>query len=149
MRVADVMSYGPAVIDAYETVQAAAQAMRSLVVGALPVTDRGRLVGIVTDRDLAIRCVAPGVLPWDTHVREVMTRAPCTCHAGEPLAQAAERMIARRVRRLVVVDGDGAVAGLLALDDVALFDEALGGRVLRGLALLRGELDGILAAPPP
>lgn len=147
MNVSDVMSYQPVVVDAYESTQSAAQHMRAHVVGALPVVDQGHLVGIVTDRDLALRVVAPGERPWETAVREVMTRAPLTCRADEPLETAVARMLARRVRRLVVVDENNAVRGLLSVDDLVLAPEtrAMALAVLERIATLRGELDGTFA----
>ena len=119
MRVADVMSHRPLMIDAFDTVEVAAQLMRAQVIGTLPVVEQGELVGVVTDRDLVLRCMAPGEKPWETFVREVMTPNPATCRAEEPLLDAIERMIARRVRRLIVVDDEG-VAGILSVDDLVL-----------------------------
>ena len=147
MKVSDVMSYQPVLVDAYESTQSAAQHMRAHVVGALPVVDGGKLVGIVTDRDLALRVVAPGERPWETYVREVMTRAVATCRADEPLDAAVARMLARRVRRLVVVDDGDAVRGILSVDDLVLAAEtrSLALAVLERIATLRGELDGTLS----
>ena len=151
MKVADVMSYQPVVVDAYDTTQQAAQLMRAHVVGALPVVESGQLVGIVTDRDLALRVVAPGERPWETYVREVMTRAPLTCRADEPLDVAAERMRTRRVRRLVVVGERAEVCGVLSVDDLVFIDETrpLALAVLKQIAALRGELDGTLGEVHP
>lgn len=146
MKVSDVMSYQPVLVDAYESTQSAAQHMRAHVVGALPVVDAGKLVGIVTDRDLALRVVAPGERPWETSVREVMTRAVATCRADELLEAAVARMLARRVRRLVVVDESDAVRGILSVDDLVLAaaTRPMALAVLERIATLRGELDGTL-----
>ncbi|HEX6838330.1 MAG TPA: CBS domain-containing protein [Polyangia bacterium] len=151
MKVADLMSYQPVIADAYETVQSAAQHMRAHVVGALPVVDRGQLVGIVTDRDLALRVVAPGERPWETYVREVMSRAPATCRADEELDVAVGRMLARRERRLVVVDEGNAVRGMLSVDDLVFIDETrrMALDVLERIAAMRGELDGTFAEMQP
>ncbi|HEX8954068.1 MAG TPA: CBS domain-containing protein, partial [Polyangia bacterium] len=107
--------------------------------------------GIVTDRDLALRVVAPGEWPWETYVREVMTRAPATCRAEEPLGAAIERMLQRRVRRLVVVDETDAVRGVLSVDDLLFIEETrpLALQLLRQIATLRGELDGTLEEAHP
>ena len=151
MKVADVMSYQPVVVDAFETVQSAAQHMRAHVVGALPVVDKGQLVGIVTDRDLALRVVAPGERPWETYVREVMSRAPMTCRAEEELDVAVGRMLERRVRRLVVVDEGNAVRGVLSVDDLVFIDETrrMALEVLKRIAAMRGELDGTFTELQP
>jgi CBS domain-containing protein len=150
MKVADVMCYRPYTIGALETIQRAAQLMRANVVGILPVVERGRLVGVVTDRDVVVRGVAHGEPPWELRVGEVMTLDPAVCAPDEPLERAVERMIARRVRRLVVLDGAG-VAGVLSLDDLTLGEETqpLALRLLGKLASLRGELDGTLAELRP
>ncbi len=147
MKVAEVMSYRPVTISAFDTVQAAAQLMRAHVIGVLPVLEQGELVGVVTDRDLVVRCIALGEGPG-TSVREVMTEEPATCRPEDPLAAAIERMIAARVRRLIVID-DAGVAGMLSIDDLVLVDEArpMAFRVLQQVAAVRGELDGTLAEP--
>jgi CBS domain-containing protein len=149
MKVADVMSYRAHTISAFETVQHAAQVMRANVIGCLPVVDGGRLVGMLTDRDLVVRGLARGEPPWELRVREVMTPDPLVCTPEEPIERAVARMIDGRVRRLVVVDGHG-VAGVLSLDDLVLRHETMGLalRLLAHNALLRGELDGTFAEVP-
>src|SRR6185295_11742083 len=112
MNVADVMSHRPLTLDAFDTVEDAAEVMRARMVGALPVVERGQLVGIVTDRDLVLRSTAHGHRPDEIYLRQVMTPRPATCRPEEPLEAAVERMITRRVRRLIVV-GERCVAGLL------------------------------------
>ena len=150
MRVADVMSYRPQVVDAFETIESAAQRMRAQVVGALPVVEHGRLVGIVTDRDLALRGVAAGARPWETYVREVMTESPATCLAADSIDDAVERMLTQGVRRLIVVDDAGAVLGMLSVDDLALHDETqpLALKILQELVGVRGAIDGTFAQAP-
>ena len=152
MRVTEVMSYRPIAIDAFATVQTAAQQMRSHVVGALPVVERGQLVGIITDRDVVLRMVAQGERPpWETYVREVMTEHPLTCRPDERLADAVERMVGRNVRRIIVVDEGGAVVGLVSVDDLVLLPEtrAMALALLERIALRRGELDGVLDGVQP
>lgn len=144
MRVVDVMSR-PYAIGEFETVYRAARSMRDNVAGALAVVERGKLVGIVTDRDLAVRAVARGEPPWELHVREVMTRDPIVCRPGDALATAIESMIERQVRRLPVVDEAGRLVGMLALEDLARRQETLplALRLLQQGPRLRGELDGL------
>ena len=148
MIVADVMSYSPAVIEAFDTVEAAAQLMRARIIGALPVVEHDKLVGIVTDRDLVLRAIAVGERPWDALVRMVMTPKPATCKPDEPVEIAIERMIGHCVRRLIVVDGES-VAGMLSIDDLMQTPAAqpLAIKVLRRIAQIRGiELDGTFEA---
>lgn len=146
MKVAEAMSYRPIVIDAYETVQTAAQQMRAHVVGALPVLERGKLVGIVTDRDIVLRAVAPGERPSETYVREVMTEHPLTCRPSDPLAVAVGNMMSRNVRRTVVLADDGTVLGVVSVDDLLLIPEMrpLALELLARIAARRGELDGVI-----
>jgi len=151
MRVAEVMSFRPRVIDVAESVQAAAEAMRSAVAGILPVVDGDELVGVVTDRDLVVRSVAHGHRPHEVTVRQVMSAEPATCSPDDTVVAAVGRMIDREVRRLVVVDGAGTVMGLLTVDDLALLEptRALASLVLRRLYARRGiELDGTLTDAP-
>ena len=151
MKVADVMSYQPVTADADESAQSAAQHMRAHVVDALPIVEDGRLVGILTDRDLALRVVAPGERPWEARVRDVMTPRPITCRPDEPLGAAVERMLDRRVRRLIVVGDAGEVRGLVSVDDLLFLEETrpLALQVLKEVAALRGELDGTLSELHP
>jgi CBS domain-containing protein len=119
--------------------------MRTLDVGALPVIAHGRLVGMVTDRDLALRVVARGRAET-TPVREVMTPAVVICFADEPVGVAAERMALEAVRRLPVLDRDLGLVGVLSVDDLAMYgiDPALVARVLARSAVRRGvECDGV------
>ena len=151
MKVADVMSYEPIVVDASASTQAAAEKMRAHVVGALPVVEDGVLVGMVTDRDLALRVVGAGASAAETSVHAVMTPRPIICRADELLEAAIERMYRRCVRRIVVVDQAGAVRGILSVDDLVFIDETrpLALRVLRQIAALRGDLDGAFVEVQP
>jgi CBS domain-containing protein len=105
-----------------ETVDKAAQFMKSEDVGSIPVVqDRqsNRLIGIVTDRDLAIRAVAERRDAEITKVRDVMTPNPVTCRANDDLRMALNAMSEHKVRRIPVVDGNGNIIGIIALADVA------------------------------
>jgi signal-transduction protein with cAMP-binding, CBS, and nucleotidyltransferase domain len=105
--------------DADETAAAAAQRMHDRKVGTLIILDRAnRPVGILTDRDLVLRVVAPGRDPRQTHVAEVMTRDPRTISEAEPIEQALSLMRTGCVRRLQVTARDGALVGLISLDDM-------------------------------
>jgi CBS domain-containing protein len=96
----------------------AAQQMASQEVGTLVVTDSGgRPAGIVTDRDIVVRCLAEGLPPEDTKVWEIMTRDPHTVREETTVEAALEMMADKEVRRLVVVDDSERVVGIVALDD--------------------------------
>lgn len=85
----------------------------------MPVCDGARLVGMVTDRDIAVRDVAQGRRAESTPLDEVMTRDPLWCFDDEPLAQAMEKMRDAQIRRLPVVDRDRHLVGILSMGDIA------------------------------
>ena len=102
-----------------ETAREAAQRMRSKRVGTLAVLDdEQHPVGLITDRDLATRVMATGLDPERTFVNEVMTSNPETIDEDTPIERALELMRSRRCRRLLVVDDEDKLVGLVALDDV-------------------------------
>jgi CBS domain-containing protein len=106
----------------HNNVEMAAQSMRAEDVGALPVVDghqTRKLIGIVTDRDLAMRVVGQGRDAKSTMVREVMTPNPMTCRPSDDLDAALEIMAQRQVRRVPIVNNDGQVVGIIAQADVA------------------------------
>jgi CBS domain-containing protein len=115
--VADAMTTDPATVTRRTTAAEVARLMRDQDVGAVPIVDGPALVGIVTDRDLALRVVAEGLDPTTTYVEEIATPEPRAAQAGEALDLAYERMAAWRVRRLPVVDGKRLV-GMLAQADL-------------------------------
>ena len=118
MQVRSVMTRRAICVDAAETVAAAARLMSRYSVGALPVCSGGRLEGMVTDRDIALRCVAAGLDPNNTRVKAVMTAGTVTVRAEQDASEAARTMAQRRVRRLPVEE-NGAVVGMLSLGDLA------------------------------
>ncbi|MEX2181449.1 MAG: CBS domain-containing protein [Gemmatimonadaceae bacterium] len=123
MLARDIMTLEPAVVTATDTVPVAAQLMRTRDVGMLPVVDdlvHRRLVGVLTDRDIVLRYVAPehGRL---ASVRDHMTREPMvTATATSTIAEVVARMSRHQVRRLPVVDANDAVIGVIAQADIAL-----------------------------
>ena len=99
-----------------------AQLMRDRDVGAVPICESHetmRLVGIVTDRDLALRVVAAGCDPKSTWVRDVMTREVFTCRPEDDVQKALELMERRQVRRVPIVDRENRIVGIIAQADVA------------------------------
>lgn len=133
LTVAEVMSRRLETVEASETLQEAAEHMRSVGVGALAVTDEQELVGFLTDRDLVVRCMARG-MPLETPVREAMTAGAITVIDDEPLEAAELTMEQKMVRRLVVVDRFQRPVGLISLDDLATLPR----EASRALEVLRG-----------
>ena len=116
--VRDAMTSNPRTTSPSQSLADAAQIMKSEDVGSVPVVDDGRLVGVVTDRDIAIRAVAEGADARATSVGDVASRDLVTVEPGESLDQALALMARHQVRRLLVVES-GELVGILAQADVA------------------------------
>jgi CBS domain-containing protein len=121
-RVRDAMTANPRTVEPSMPVAQAARLMKDSDIGALPVVEDGRLVGVLTDRDIVVRAVAEGGDPQAVPVREVASRELITIDPEQPLDEALRLMARRRVRRLPVVEGTRLV-GILAQADVALESE--------------------------
>jgi len=118
----EVMTKNPVCCLPNDMVVAAAKLMKSGNVGSIPVVENeqtARLVGIVTDRDLAMKIVAEGQDAKSTRVDTVMTHKVVTCHAEDDLQKALDAMAEHQLRRIPVVDNDNRVVGIIAQADVA------------------------------
>jgi CBS domain-containing protein len=115
----DLMTKNPCAIDADKPVAYAAKMMRDEDVGLAPIVEGQRLIGTLTDRDIAIRVVAEGKDPQTTIVRDVATTRLVTIDPDQDLDEALRMMAQNQVRRLPVVEEDGRLAGVLAQADVA------------------------------
>lgn len=135
VKVRDVMSRGVEVVGPDDTLQDAAQHMRRLDVGLLPVCDGTRLLGMITDRDIAVRAVAEGRAAH-VAVKAVMTPEVHYCFEDQDVDAAAQQMHAHQIRRLPVLDRDQRLVGIVALADLAVRhgDDELSGRVLEGVS---------------
>ena len=114
----DVMTGDVKIVGPSQTIRDAARLMASADIGSLPVGENDRLVGMVTDRDLALRALAHG-LDHETPVRDVMTTAVKYCHDHEDVEQVARNMAELGVRRLPVVDREKRLVGIVALSNIA------------------------------
>jgi CBS domain-containing protein len=119
MAIKDVMSRDVCVVGPDDPIQQAATRMAEEDVGFIPVCDGERLVGVITDRDLAIRAVAGGADPATTKVRELMTEDVTWCYEDQDVAKTAELMKRNDIRRIIVVDRDKRLVGVVALGDLA------------------------------
>ena len=117
-----IMTRDPVTCLPGDTLATAAERMRLENVGALPVVDGEEcwLVGIITDRDIAVRAAARGLDPRTTPVSEVMTRDVASCLSDDTMEKAVERMEERQVRRLPIIDDDGRLVGIIAQADLAI-----------------------------
>lgn len=124
MKVREVMTQKPIHISKDETVAVAARMMTHYNIGAVPVCGSdGRLCGMVTDRDMVIRCLAVGKDPEKTRVADVMTGSVITAGPDMETNDAAAMMGSKQVRRLPVVEG-GKLCGIVSLGDLAVNRES-------------------------
>jgi CBS domain-containing protein len=112
------------------SLQETARKMRDINIGSLPVWEKGELLGMITDRDICCRAVAEGRDPARTTVREVMSRDVSCCFSDDDIADAAQLMERKHIRRLAVLNRDRTMAGFLSVDDLAHHSHKLGGYVL-------------------
>ncbi len=121
MRAQDLMTMSPACVTPNDEVRKVAQIMDDNDCGCLPVVDAGgnrRVVGVITDRDIAIRGVAKGKGP-NTKVAELMTHDALCCLPDDEIAAVERVMTEKQVRRVVIVDDDGYCVGIVAQADIA------------------------------
>lgn len=116
------MTTTPRVCAPDDTIQDAARTMKDIDAGFLPVGENDRLVGMITDRDLAVRAIAGGMGP-DTPVREVMTREVCYCFEDDDLDDVAAQMSDLQVRRLPVLNREKRLTGVISLGDISHADD--------------------------
>jgi len=135
MKVKDVMHKGAAHVAPDTRVSAIAKQMRDADVGALPVKADGRLVGIVTDRDIACRALANGKDPGRMTAKDVMTSKVVCCAPDDDISQAIKTMETKRIRRLPVTDSDENIIGMVSLGDIShKVGKELSGEVLRAVS---------------
>jgi CBS domain-containing protein len=118
MRVSEAMTREVRVATPGQSIRDAAKTMAEIDAGVLPVGENDRLIGMITDRDIAIRGIAAGKGP-DTPVREVMSSEVKYCFDDEDIAHVAENMAEQQIRRLPVVNRDKRLVGIVSLGDVA------------------------------
>ena len=119
MKIRELMTDPVVTISQNEAVTTAARLLKRHNVGALPVCDdSGRLRGIVTDRDIVLRCIAAGEDPRETRISEIMSRGVVTAGAEESVDRAAQLMSEDQIRRLPIME-NGKVIGMVALGDMA------------------------------
>jgi CBS domain-containing protein len=123
MKISEIMTRDVRVASPSQSIREAAQMMAALDAGALPVGADDRLVGMITDRDIAIRGVAQGRAP-DTPIRDVMTGDVKYCYDDEDVEHVARNMADIQVRRLPVVNRDKRLVGIVAIADLAANEDA-------------------------
>jgi CBS-domain-containing membrane protein len=132
--IADIMTRNVATVQRDATLQATAMRLQEMDVGSLPVLDGKAIAGIVTDRDIAVRGVAAGMIPQESLVADVMTADVRFCRADDTIEQAMAEMGDLRVRRLPVLDANNEIVGIVALADIATRQSAHTDETLREIS---------------
>ena len=134
-QIADVMTRGVHTLAPHDTVLRAAQAMAEMDVGAIPVCDGDRLVGMVTDRDIVLRAVALNQAGDSTRLEAVMSGEPCWCFEDQTVDEVIDVMREAQLRRMPVVDRDEVLVGIVSLGDLAVKgDEGKAGEALEQIS---------------
>lgn len=131
----EIMTPNPSTIEPSNSVVEAARIMKQEDAGVVPVTENGRLTGMITDRDIAVRVVGERKDPQSTTVREVASTDLVTVDPQQDLDEALRLMTQHQVRRLPVVEEDGRLVGIVAQADVAREgDDAKTGQVVQEIS---------------
>ncbi len=140
MLVSEAMTAGIRIAEPEENLPHAAKKMRTQNIGALPVVENGKLIGMLTDRDIAIRVVGDNKDPSTVKVRDIMSDECFWCAENEQLEDAVRIMEQNRVRRLPVMNDNREIVGMLSIEDVAAHaPESLTGEVLKAVATSKSK----------
>jgi len=136
MKIKDIITANPRCIGPEATLMEVAIEMKNLDVGILPVCENERLIGTITDRDIAVRAVAEGLDPRAITVRKVMSRVFIYCFEDQDIWYAAQMMDTYQIRRLPVLNREDRLVGIVSLGDLAVRTgaENLAGRVLERIS---------------
>jgi len=136
MNVSEIMTTNFEMIDATSSLTEAAEKMKSLNVGFLPVREGTRLAGLITDRDIVIRGLAEGLDPGSTPVKDIISSGIVYCYDDDSVEEAARLMEDNQIRRLIVVNRDQTPVGILSIGDIAVKSgqEQLAGELLERIS---------------
>ena len=130
MLVKEIMTHKLESIPPTATLRDAARRMRTLNTGSLPVAEKGRLIGVISDHDICCRGVADDFDPALTEVRALMKRDAGFCFGYDTVSDAVRQMEQRHIQQIAVLNSDKTIAGFLTVDDIAHFSRQLAGEVL-------------------
>ncbi|HEY4542279.1 MAG TPA: CBS domain-containing protein [Noviherbaspirillum sp.] len=134
-KISDVMTRDVCTIGPQESVRRAAQLMDELNVGALPVSDGNKLIGMITDRDITVRATSVGEAPEGVRVQEVMTDEVRCCYDDQEVDEVMQQMSDVQIRRVPVLSREsGELIGIVALGDLATKHSAQVDRTLEGIS---------------
>lgn len=137
MTIAEVMTENVEIVSPDTTLDEVARKMRAIDCGSIPVAENDRLVGMITDRDIVIRCVAEACDPATTMAKDIMSRGIRYCYADEDVEHVLENMGEQTIRRLPVLNRSKELVGIVSLGDLAAAcdDEAQAGKTLERIRL--------------
>ncbi|MGF1613107.1 MAG: CBS domain-containing protein [Gammaproteobacteria bacterium] len=135
MKAKDIMSIVVETIATTATLQQAAEKMRNLNIGILPVQTSTQLVGILTDRDIVTRALALKMDPTTTPVSQIMTQPVVSCYTEDSLEEVVQKMKQNRVRRVVVLERTHIAVGMVSLDDLPIASDRLSAEALAAISV--------------
>jgi len=139
MKIRDFMTTEIETVTADQTVKEAAGFMLRADTGSIPVCDEGKIIGMITDRDIAVRGVAEGLGP-NTRVRELMSEDVVCARDDDEVSTVAQRMSEAQVRRLPVLNADGNLVGIVSLGDLSReASDVAASRALEGISAPGGQ----------
>ncbi len=136
MNVSEIMTTDFEMIDSTCSLTEAAEKMKSLNVGFLPVREGTRLIGLLTDRDIVIRGLAEGRDPGSTQVKDILSSEVVYCYDDDSVEDAARLMEDNQIRRLIIVNHDQTPVGIVSIGDIAVKSgqEELAGEILERIS---------------
>ena len=138
-KISEVMTSDVQTVSGGQTAREAAGFMLSAEAGSIPVCDGGKVIGMITDRDIAVRGIAEGRGP-ETLVRDLMSEGIICARADDDIQDVARRMSDEQIRRLPVLDGDDLLIGIVSLGDLAReSDAAPAQKALEGVSAPNGQ----------
>lgn len=137
MLVKEIMTKKPFYLDPHTTLQKAAEEMSKHDCGSVPVGDGDRLLGFVTDRDIALRAVAQGWDPTNTEIKDIMTKPIRYCFEDDDITKVIDNMTQNQIRRLVVLNKNKRLTGVISIGDIATRgkDPTLMVKLLKGVSV--------------
>lgn len=133
IKISECMTRNVRLCGPNDSIQDAARTMKQIDAGLLPVGENDRLLGTITERDIAVRAVAAG-LPYDTPIREVMSSGVKYCFEDDSLEDVADLMGEEKLRRILVLDKNKRLIGIVSLGDIAKYEHKHGGAALSKIA---------------
>jgi CBS domain-containing protein len=138
-KIHDIMHAGVEAHAPDAPLSALAKTMKSKDIGAVPIVEQGKLVGMVTDRDIAVRALADGKDVGQLTAKDVMSKNIACCHEADSALSASKMMQERRIRRLPVLDDNEKLVGMVSLGDLThAMSEELSGRLARAVSAHHG-----------